>query len=268
MNIQDPYLEKADPVPKTTKKAKNTAWLKPFEDSSFPAEDFSLFYSKRPFRRVRWLRPHKICLDPQFVVNDASRFDNQQGELGDCWLLAAMTNLTINIVLFKRIAPDDQSFDDGEYAGIFHFRFWQYGQWVDDVIDYSTFNPKRKMNYGYGHRVDDVMHDKLPTYNGKLVYLQSQEKNEFWSALLEKADAKLYGSYEALKSGTTSEAMEDFTEGVAELLIRAQTPRVSGKIPMVRKRNPWGNEAEWNGAWSDKSSEWQYIPDEEKKKLA
>ncbi|KAK2720446.1 hypothetical protein QYM36_004359 [Artemia franciscana] len=135
MNIQDPYLEKADPVPRTTKKAKNTAWLKPFEDSSFPAEDFSLFYSKRPFRRVRWLRPHKICSDPQFVVNDASRFDNQQGELGDCWLLAAMTNLTINTVLFKRIAPDDQSFDDGEYAGIFHFRFWQYGQWVDDVID-------------------------------------------------------------------------------------------------------------------------------------
>jgi calpain len=30
-----------------------------------------------------------------------------------------------------------------------------------------------------------------------------------------------------------------------------QTPRVSGKIPMVRIRNPWGNEAEWKGAWGD-----------------
>ncbi|XP_065562640.1 calpain-B-like isoform X7 [Artemia franciscana] len=270
-----------------------------FEDPSFPAEDCSLFYSKRPFRRFRWLRPHEICSDPQFVVDDASRFDIQQGELGDCWLLAAMANLTINPVLFKRIVPDDQSFDDGEYAGIFHFRFWQYGQWVDVVID-----------------------DKLPTYNGKLVYLQSQEKNEFWSALLEKAYAKLHGSYEALKGGTTSEAMEDFTGGVAEMyelnnadmslfkimvksfersslmscaiepdpnvveaetavglikghaysitdvrLISIQTPRVSGKIPMVRIRNPWGNEAEWNGAWSDKSPEWQYIPDEEKESI-
>ncbi|KAK8372293.1 hypothetical protein O3P69_010919, partial [Scylla paramamosain] len=28
-----------------------------------------------------------------------------------------------------------------------------------------------------------------------------------------------------------------------------QTPRVSGKIPLVRIRNPWGNEAEWVGPW-------------------
>ena len=37
-----------------------------------------------------------------------------------------------------------------------------------------------------------------------------------------------------------------------------------GEIPLVRIRNPWGNETEWNGAWSDGSAEWQYIPDEEK----
>ena len=48
---------------------------------------------------------------------------------------------------------------------------------------------------------------------------------------------------------------------------RIETPRVSGEIPLVRIRNPWGNEAEWNGAWSDGSAEWQYIPDEEKENL-
>ena len=36
------------------------------------------------------------------------------------------------------------------------------------------------------------------------------------------------------------------------LQVEIQTPRVSGKIPMMRVRNPWGNEAEWKGAWSDK----------------
>ena len=35
--------------------------------------------------------------------------------------------------------------------------------------------------------------------------------------------------------------------------IDINTPRMSGKIPMLRIRNPWGNEAEWKGAWSDKS---------------
>lgn len=29
------------------------------------------------------------------------------------------------------------------------------------------------------------------------------------------------------------------------------TPNQTGKIPLVRLRNPWGNEAEWNGPWSD-----------------
>lgn len=35
-------------------------------------------------------------------------------------------------------------------------------------------------------------------------------------------------------------------------LVQVDTVRVQGRIPLVRIRNPWGNEAEWNGAWSDK----------------
>jgi calpain len=26
-----------------------------------------------------------------------------------------------------------------------------------------------------------------------------------------------------------------------------------GKVPLLRVRNPWGNDQEWNGAWSDNS---------------
>ncbi|XP_011494176.1 PREDICTED: calpain-A isoform X2 [Ceratosolen solmsi marchali] len=269
-----------------------------FEDPEFPAEDHSIFYSKRPARYIEWRRPMEIADNPQLFVEGYSRFDVQQGELGDCWLLAAVANLTLHPHLFFQIVPEDQSFNDN-YAGIFHFRFWQYGKWVDVVID-----------------------DRLPTYDGRLLYLRSAEDNEFWSALLEKAYAKLHGSYEALKGGSTCEAMEDFTGGVTEMyemdetppnlfsillkayernslmgcsiepdpnileantpqgLIRGhaysitkvkyvdiQTPGQSGKIPLLRLRNPWGNEAEWNGAWSDGSPEWRFIPDYEKEEL-
>lgn len=269
-----------------------------FEDPDFPAIDQSIFFSKRPPKPFEWKRPHEITDDPQLFIDGASRFDVKQGELGDCWLLAAVANLTLSRRLFYQIVPSDQSFGDN-YAGVFHFRFWQYGRWVDVVID-----------------------DLLPTFYGKLVFMHSDERNEFWSALLEKAYAKLHGSYEALKGGTTCEAMEDFTGGVSELydltkappnlfnimmksyqrgslmgcslepdpnevearcdngLIRGhaysitcvkyceiETPRVSGKIPLVRIRNPWGNEAEWTGPWSDQSQEWQYIPAEEKEEM-
>ncbi|KAH9642446.1 hypothetical protein HF086_007578 [Spodoptera exigua] len=40
-----------------------------------------------------------------------------------------------------------------------------------------------------------------------------------------------------------------------------ETPGRSGKIPLLRLRNPWGNEAEWNGPWSDKVEICNLNPD-------
>ena len=75
-------------------------------------------------RAVVWKRPKDICTNPKFFVDGTSRFDVEQGSLGDCWLLAAIANLTLHEKLFNKVVPHDQSFEN-EYAGIFHFRIWQ-----------------------------------------------------------------------------------------------------------------------------------------------
>lgn len=92
-----------------------------FVDPQFPPCDMSLALD-RSVSGVEWKRPSDICEDPHFFVGGASRFDVKQGELGDCWLLAAIANLTLHKKLFARVVPPDQSFTDG-YAGIFHFRY-------------------------------------------------------------------------------------------------------------------------------------------------
>ena len=88
----------------------------------FPPCESSLYVS-RSAHGIRWIRASEIASDPQFFVGGASRFDINQGELGDCWLLAAIANVTLHPKLFNLVVPPDQSFED--YAGIFHFRIWQ-----------------------------------------------------------------------------------------------------------------------------------------------
>uniref|UniRef100_A0A672GND3 Calpain-2 catalytic subunit-like n=1 Tax=Salarias fasciatus TaxID=181472 RepID=A0A672GND3_SALFA len=262
-----------------------------FCDPTFPAAPEALGFkelgrSSYKTRGVTWKRPTELVSNPEFILGGATRTDICQGALGDCWLLAAIASLTLNEYVMARVVPQDQGFGD-DYAGIFHFQFWQFGEWVDVVID-----------------------DQLPVKDGELMFVHSAEGREFWSALLEKAYAKVNGCYEALSGGSTTEGFEDFTGGIAEnydlqrpprnmfqiinkaleagallgcsiditsaadseavtrqKLVKGHAYSLTGAVEvnyrgrmekLVRMRNPWG-QVEWTGAWSDGSSEWNYV---------
>ncbi|KAK7443283.1 hypothetical protein BaRGS_00040463 [Batillaria attramentaria] len=171
-----------------------------FIDTEFPPDDRSLSSTPGKFGNVVWKRPKQICDNPKLFVEGASSGDVTQGRLGNCWFVAASSCLASVKEIWHKVIPDSkgQEWDDqkpDEYQGIFKFQFWRYGYWTEVVID-----------------------DFLPTINDQLVFIHSQSRNEFWSALLEKAYAKLFGNYEALDGGELSEALEDFTGGVSDTL--------------------------------------------------
>ena len=88
---------------------------------------------------IKWQRPHEIAKNlkvsylPSFVAGGVSIFDVNQGVLGDCWFLANLSNLAENKTLFDRVVPQNQSFDEGIYKGIFRFRFYRWNLTVSDL---------------------------------------------------------------------------------------------------------------------------------------
>lgn len=164
-----------------------------FSDPKFPPHDSSLYFSKQPPGVVTWKRPHELVDKPQLFIEGASAKDVTQGQLGNCWFVAACATLAGVKELWHKVIPDykDQEYGD-LHPGIFHFRFWRFGEWIEVVVD-----------------------DLLPTIEGQLIFTHSKERGEFWCALLEKAYAKLYGSYEALEGGNLSDALVDLTSGVS-----------------------------------------------------
>ena len=295
-----------------------------FEDPQFGAVATTLYHcASNEKRDVEWKRPGEITDNPRLFVDGTDSDDVIQGCLGNCWFAAALAILAKNKKLLDLVIPNikhqewmhsTETTVGGEskiqvtpqYGGIFKFRFWRMGNWVEVVVD-----------------------DRLPVVDGKLIYIHSREVNEFWSALVEKAYAKLNGCYEILKCGSPGEALVDFTGGInetirlSENLAPKEVDRIFQKLislqrnhalivatihdpdgeqktlpqglvtghtysltkihdmrlsrglfsvfnrermAMCRLRNPWG-ELEWKGPWSDGSEEWTKIPESEKKDM-
>ncbi|KAK6623356.1 hypothetical protein RUM43_009208 [Polyplax serrata] len=172
-----------------------------FTDLTFPPSVASLgTNSSNTPSAIEWKRPKELSDAPRLFGYNSFTTKVKPGELSSNWMVSAFRILSgVRELCYKIVVnyPDQEwdSESEEKYTGIFHFRFWRFGQWVDVVID-----------------------DMLPTIDGKLVFTHSHSKDEFWVSLVEKAYAKLLGSYDHLEEGHISDALVDMTGGVSEII--------------------------------------------------
>ncbi|KAK0457136.1 cysteine proteinase [Desarmillaria tabescens] len=161
------------------------------------------------------LRVTQIFDNPQFFIDGASSNDIVQGAIGDCWFVSALATMCTSPGLVEKfcVARDEK-------IGVYGFIFFRDNKWVDVVIDDLLYTSTPKFEELSGTEKQLYHHDKA-LYNrssrkgsAALYFARSGTDGETWVPLIEKAYAKLHGSYGALSGGWACEAIEDLTGGV------------------------------------------------------
>ena len=165
---------------------------------------------------IEWYSIDRISDEAKFFDDGVESNDVVQGGLGDCWFVSALSVIATKDYLlrgeFSKHILDDGIIDEeetvmlstGVYPPIFHtfrnkgifcFKFYKNFKWRYVIIDDRL--PCQKV-YNI---------NQTPT----LIYGKCRAPNEFWVPLIEKAYAKMHGSYKSLTSGFIDDGLVDLT---------------------------------------------------------
>ena len=165
-----------------------------YEDPEFRNLQKSL--NSRQSDDMEWIRipefSSRVNQVPMFAPSVDDKQEVYQRRLPNCWLVPGMSKLTKYPKLFQLVVPPNQTFTEN-YDGSFKFNLWNFGNWVEVVVD---------------DRIPVVDHDE---HFGVL----SSVSGVFWPPLLEKAFAKILQSYD--ETFWPSEAMTALTGGLCEV---------------------------------------------------
>ncbi|KAG5487823.1 hypothetical protein LSCM4_07501 [Leishmania orientalis] len=168
-----------------------------FVDLSFPPVQSSIEAgASKPFKQLPWGRP-RMYVKPE--MRDQIRLFRhgvcpgkvEQGELGDCWLMCALATQAEDpktlMQMFRH--PKGAGVARCERAiGAYRVSFNKNGLWRNILVD-----------------------DYFPVVAGVPTFAHSSDPCELWPAILEKAFAKMHGSYAMIQSGDPMHALTDMT---------------------------------------------------------
>jgi len=129
---------------------------------------------------------------PKLQINGFNPADINQGALGDCWFLSAIACCAGKPGVIENLFQHQD-----EEKGIYVIRLFQYGVFRDIAVD--DYVPM--MSWG------------VPAYASS-----SAGDKEAWVSMLEKAYAKMYGSFNNLSGGHVNVGCVDMTGGTGDML--------------------------------------------------
>ena len=167
-----------------------------FVDWEFMPVDTSLFSSMVDTSNfdtvIHWRRPEDFMIidesrglrKPTVFYDTIDPSDIKQGVLGDCWFMSALATIAERPSLVERL------FITKEFNpnGVYRVKLCKNGEWISVTVD-----------------------DYFPCFPLGGPIFSRNHGNELWALILEKAYAKLHGSYFALRGGYSSEALLDLT---------------------------------------------------------
>ncbi len=261
-----------------------------FKDKNFPHHDGSIFDPERganpkledlEWKRARDILGKDFCILPE-KDSDIAPINIKQGDLGDCYLLSALSALAEWPKRVRQIFVNPEPNESGLYI----LRLYLNGSMTEVVVD-----------------------DYFPCRGNKLAFCYNSDGKSIWPMLIEKAYAKVFGSYQRIESGTMMESLQLLTCAYIDILDHAETPlnelwgeirradmedyiiltnvhtgdaltserlkalglvdnhaytligahevkdREGKFVRLLKIRNPWGH-GEWEGDWSDNSTKW------------
>jgi hypothetical protein len=155
-----------------------------FVDKAFPANQKSLNFAI-PNREIGWRRISEIMPNCVMEEDGICPADIQQGNIGDCYFLASLSALAENPERIRNIFKDN----------------WERcGNGIYKVVACVE-----------GVMTEVVIDDFVPVYaaTNRPVFCKANGR-EIWVMLLEKAWAKIKGSYGDISAGTPHEVLNTF----------------------------------------------------------
>jgi hypothetical protein len=203
--------------------------------------------------------------------------DVTQGGLGDCYLIAALSALSLRPDMVQQVFKTKSANKNGFYELYFYEDGQKYLMILDDYFPFkneefmfaSPNGPElwailieklfAKYEGGYTNIHGGFLEDTLSFLTGAV----TTKIRELYSAWDEIYSALAKGHLVCASSLSSEEGSDQTTTsgGIhmnhAYSVVAAKTYRLGeyDELRLIQCRNPWG-EGEWHGAWSDKSGCW------------